>query len=314
MSPELALLAALDPHVFTTADARAVGVTPHQLVQMVRCGELDHPARGLYAVASPEPLDVTAAHRRLAMGVCRLYPDAVLSHHSAVVAHGLPTFDLPLERVLAARPVSVERLAQRWVFRPTPDWLHGVPTPLGTATDVPQTLVLHALEHGAVAGLVALDRALHDGAVEMSQVEAMGALVAGWPRSHRVLTMLAYADGRSESVGESRLRVHLGMAGLDVEPQVVIRDEVGDVVARVDLAVRGTRVLIEFDGLVKYREGGSEALIAEKRREDELRRLGYVVVRFTWADLYRPERIVARVRAAVAADCSPLGNMTVPSA
>jgi very-short-patch-repair endonuclease len=189
-----------------------------------------------------------------------------------------------------------------------------VPTRLGTATDVPQTLVLHALEHGAVAGLVALDRALHDGAVEMSQVEAMGALVAGWPRSHRVLTMLAYADGRSESVGESRLRVHLGMAGLDVEPQVVIRDEVGDVVARVDLAVRGTRVLIEFDGLVKYREGGSEALIAEKRREDELRRLGYVVVRFTWADLYRPERVVARVRAAVAAESSPLGKMTVPSA
>jgi very-short-patch-repair endonuclease len=104
------------------------------------------------------------------------------------------------------------------------------------------------------------------------------------------------------------------MAGLDVEPQVVIRDEVGDVVARVDLAVRGTRVLIEFDGLVKYREGGSEALIAEKRREDELRRLGYVVVRFTWADLYRPERVVARVRAAVAAESSPLENMTVPSA
>jgi very-short-patch-repair endonuclease len=67
---------------------------------------------------------------------------------------------------------------------------------------------------------------------------------------------------------------------------------------RADLVVDGTRVLVEFDGLVKY--GSSDDLIAEKRREDRLRALGFIVVRVTWADLRRPDHIVAEVRRAVA--------------
>ena len=67
----------------------------------------------------------------------------------------------------------------------------------------------------------------------------------------------------------------------------------GVVGARVDLLV-GDRVVVEFDGLVKY-EGaeGRAALAAEKRREDWLRSLGYEVVRLTWADLDRPRRVDA---------------------
>jgi very-short-patch-repair endonuclease len=110
--------------------------------------------------------------------------------------------------------------------------------------------------------------------------------------------MLALADGRSESVGESRLRLHLAALGISVVPQVVIRDEMGDLVARVDLWVEGTGVVVEFDGRVKYAEGGADVLFAEKRREDRLRRLGYVVVRVVWADLFRPERVVAWIRQA----------------
>jgi hypothetical protein len=51
---------------------------------------------------------------------------------------------------------------------------------------------------------------------------------------------------------------------------------------------------------VKYRgDGGADALLAEKRREDRLRELGYEVVRVTWDELAQPERIHARVRAAL---------------
>jgi len=39
----------------------------------------------------------------------------------------------------------------------------------------------------------------------------------------------------------------------------------------------------------------------EKRREDRLRRLGYVVVRLTWADLERPGGVAAAVRRAIKA-------------
>lgn len=38
---------------------------------------------------------------------------------------------------------------------------------------------------------------------------------------------------------------------------------------------------------------GRGALVSEKRREDALRALGYRVVRLTWSDLRRPERVRA---------------------
>ena len=45
---------------------------------------------------------------------------------------------------------------------------------------------------------------------------------------------------------------------------------------------------------------GRAALVAEKRREDALRALGYVVVRVTWADLASPARVIAQIRRAMA--------------
>lgn len=70
---------------------------------------------------------------------------------------------------------------------------------------------------------------------------------------------------------------------------------------RADFLV-GTRVLVEFDGRSKYGMDGrrsEDVLWAEKLREDRLRALGYIVVRLVWADLDRPQRVMARVLAAL---------------
>ena len=40
-------------------------------------------------------------------------------------------------------------------------------------------------------------------------------------------------------------------------------------------------------------------MIAEKRREDRLRDLGFTVVRFAWSDLRDPAAMVAQVRRAM---------------
>ena len=62
------------------------------------------------------------------------------------------------------------------------------------------------------------------------------------------------------------------------------------------------RSVVEFDGAVKYAgPDGVEALVAEKRREDQLRALGYAVVRVTWDDLAHPARLLAAIRAALSA-------------
>ena len=112
---------------------------------------------------------------------------------------------------------------------------------------------------------------------------------------------VGFGDGRSESVGESRLRVLLADLGLPAPvPQAEIRDSEGWLVARVDFLLARWGVILEFDGALKYAGSGADALIAEKAREDRLRDLGYEVVRVTWADLAQPADLLARIRRAIA--------------
>jgi very-short-patch-repair endonuclease len=90
----------------------------------------------------------------------------------------------------------------------------------------------------------------------------------------------------------------------DVTPQHEVgRREHPGRVFYADFLIDGTNVLVEFDGKVKYDpEANPEAARAnfqEKLREDELRRLGYVVVRLTRADLARPALVRARIEAAI---------------
>lgn len=64
--------------------------------------------------------------------------------------------------------------------------------------------------------------------------------------------------------------------------------------ARVDFLFSELGVVGEFDGLVKYRsafrgtQAVEEVVIAEEAREDELRALGWLVVRWTWRELGTP--------------------------
>lgn len=69
--------------------------------------------------------------------------------------------------------------------------------------------------------------------------------------------------------------------------------------ARVDFYLPELDVVLEFDGLVKY--GGSEGraeLAAEKQRENDIRSLGHGVARIVWADLFSPQLVEAKIRAA----------------
>ena len=69
--------------------------------------------------------------------------------------------------------------------------------------------------------------------------------------------------------------------------------------ARVDFYLPTLGVVVEMDGMCKYEGGtGMVNLVAEKRREDQIRARGYGVARIEWADLFRPERVHAKIRAA----------------
>lgn len=127
------------------------------------------------------------------------------------------------------------------------------------------------------------------------------ARVRTWPHASHAASMLRFVDGHRESVGESRCGVAMAIAGIEVTPQAPIFEDDGELVGRVDFLITGTNVIVEFDGKVKYASGGGDVLWKEKRREDRLRRLGYIVVRLTWADLDRPGAVGAAVRRALKA-------------
>jgi very-short-patch-repair endonuclease len=128
----------------------------------------------------------------------------------------------------------------------------------------------------------------------MDAVERLRPGLRGRARLTRAVSLL---DPLAESPGESRTRLVLSALGLPVRSQAVIRDRLGEFVARVDFLV-DERVVLEFDGAVKYGgDTGHEALVAEKVREDRLRALGYLVIRVTWDELADPQRLLRRIRA-----------------
>lgn len=155
-----------------------------------------------------------------------------------------------------------------------------------------------AVASGAVAGICAADDALHR---ELTTAAQIASAVRALPRTGRTRAgrFLARADLRSESVGETRVRLLLADLGYSVEVQVEIWDAKG-FVGRVDLLVEGLLV-VEFDGLVKYAgNGGAGVLVAEKQRESRLVSAGYGVLRLVWSDLADPAAVAGEVRRWVA--------------
>jgi very-short-patch-repair endonuclease len=153
--------------------------------------------------------------------------------------------------------------------------------------------VLQTTAESMRAGIVAADAAIRTGLVTRTGLREEAAKGNAGYAAWQVANL---ATGLAESPGESWTRLVLAGLGVHAEQQVKIFDDNGQFVARVDFLLTDARIVIEFDGAVKY-EGaeGRDALVREKRREDALRALGYRVVRLTWTDLQHPDRIPAKL-------------------
>jgi hypothetical protein len=288
-------------------DALATGWADDELGRLVRAGELTRLRRGAY-VDSVLPPDRAAVHRLLTRAtIAGLSRPAVVSHQSAAVLHGLPLWDVPLDRVhVTRRPRAwndssavlychVARLRDDEVVQI--DGLE-VTDPIRTALDLARSLPHEA-------AVVALDAALHREVLSHDVLRDRLFDIAGTPGSRSAARAIAAADGRSESVGESRSRVILHRWKLaPTALQFEIRAPDGALVGRSDFAWEAERLVGEFDGRIKYgrllRPGqdAGDAVFAEKRREDAIRDEDWGVTRWVWAELHRPDRLAARVRRA----------------
>lgn len=141
---------------------------------------------------------------------------------------------------------------------------------------------------------MAMDAALARDQVTTEQFERVAALLGRRSGHARLATVARLADARRESPLESRTAVVFDGFGYPLEPQF----QVPGTRYRSDGRIRGTCVLVESDGLGKYQD--RSALLAEKRREDELRIAGWRMVRVTDELLDRPDVVLARTRLGLA--------------
>lgn len=298
MDDALRALADAQGGVFTTMQARRVGVGERGLARLRRDKEVHVVAR---SVSSTTPWRDGRVDARLLVrtrGALALYPDSYAVGASALVLAGVPVHRIGSDRADVARPVHREVLTDLCRIRP-PHPAVRRPTTRSGAPNLAQAVVQTALDHGHVAAVVAADHALHHGLVTRAEIDAVAHLVEGWPESGRVRTAIALMDGRSESVGETLTRLFVVALGWRVTPQVPLRDATG-VFGYGDLGVDGTNLVLEFDGRVKY-ASDADALWKEKRREDRGRRAGYLFERIIWSELDAPAVLGSRLVAARAA-------------
>ncbi|WP_431968020.1 hypothetical protein [Nocardia sp. bgisy134] len=255
--------------------------------------------RGAYLNAGRmAELSAEEKHLALARAVCQVSsPKAVVSHISAAMAHGLSHWDVPTHRVHLTRDRSAGARTSRQVV------LHAARIEADevvrcgglTMTSAARTVVDLARTIPFERAVVVGDSALRLGAVTPADLLEQLGRSKGRPGNSAARRAIASMDGRSESVGESRSRVAIRAAGLpNPELQARITTPEGTCIARVDFLFPGLGVVGEFDGLMKYRAAhrgprtAEDVVIAEKAREDALRALGWLVVRWTWAELEAP--------------------------
>jgi hypothetical protein len=299
------------PLVFTRQQALRLGLTDHAIHWRVHTGQWHVLRRGVFctaavfAAATPEQRHLLLS---LALAVGRSSATSVgageaVSHLSAALAFGWPS------------PLRVDPMP--WTTMGPGELAHTrrrhglvrqvAPLPTGhaivrfglTLTSAART-VADCLRHLDAAESVPIADAAIAAGVDVERISRILRWQVDWPYAARGLASMRLVDGRRESWLESRSAVAFHQLDLPApEPQVSILDPRGRLIARVDHLWTETGVIGESDGWDKYTlptasgfgtEGDPMArLREEKLREDQLRDLGFEVVRWNTSDALHPE-------------------------
>lgn len=292
---------------FTRGMARDTGYDDKAITAMVRGKAWKRFRRGYYTFCDIwAALDAVGRHRVRSRAVMHSLGDAVaLSHVSGCVGHGMLTWAADLDHIHVTRLDGGAGRVEGDVVHHT-----GVVPPQdvclvdGLRVLRPERCALElASWSSSEAALVVLDSLLHLDLCDPDALQRRFADMNHWPRFRHLHIPVRMADGRSESVGESRGRWLFWCFRLPAPvPQFEVWDEDGDLRGTCDWGWPELKSLGEFDGKAKYgrllRPGQDvgEVVFAEKRREDELRELtGFSMIRLTWSDYDRPRVTAARL-------------------
>ena len=296
----LALAARRGGYVFRH-DLIEYGLRDRDIRAAVRAGLLTRLRHGTYAPTSVvAPLSPEAKHVLIAYSVVdKLGPGVALSHQSAALVHTPQSFGIDLDVIHVTQLNGRHGRAEAGVV------FHVGDTSEDDLVEIDGRLVVaparaafeSACRSSTESGMVTMSAMLHEGRFAREELEELGATYERWPGGRNARLAIRLADGRCESVGESRSLFMFWREGVPrPETQVVIRTEDGREVARSDFAWLLYRHIGEFDGLFKYGRLNSyasdpgRAITDEKKREDLVRSLMLGMSRWTWAGLDEKRR------------------------
>ena len=286
LAPALAAAASEQFGCFLSDQALLAGYTPSEIQSATRSGAWRRLRRGAYCTAEWWlAADDVARHLVVARAAqLQLGARSPLSHSSAALLHGLPLVgpipsqpELTVQREHRSAATGTKLHSAR-LFPSHVMKIRGadVTTPARTVSDLARTAPL-------VTAVSAGDAALRSGVLTESDFDPVLKDCWTWRGIARTKRVIPLLDARSESVGESISRVRM------IEHRIP-RPELQYVIVingrsfRTDFAWPALRIVGEFDGRIKY--GGPDDLFSEKRREDAIRREGWLVVRWVWEELW----------------------------
>lgn len=301
------------PQLVLRARAVTEGFSDAELARLVRRRELVRLQRGAYL---DQPAGSSQVRHRAAVHatMAGLRLPGVVSHATAALLHDLPLFRVPLGKVHVIRRPPASGSGSARVH------LHVARLPAEettsvdglVVTDVTRTVVDVARSVSFEPAVIVADAALARGVTTPDALSGCLARMGSIPGLRAAARVLAFADRRSESVGESRSRILFQRLGIPAPRlQVEVRRRDGSLIGRSDFGWDDCGTLGEFDGRIKYgrllRPGQSagDAVFEEKLREDELRDTGRQVVRWTWTELDSPQVVGERLLRAFARGRGP---------
>jgi predicted transcriptional regulator of viral defense system len=293
--------------VANVAEWRANGVGPARLRAMARSGELVRVWHGVYATRTAVEFAQSSPRRGHALRTAAVQAsvgrDAVASHHSAAVIHGLDLYPSAPDLVTLTRPP--ERRSNRLrsegiIFHTAQLPVNQATTRYGVAiTTVPRTVIDLARLSTFMSAVVTADSALRSEAANKAALLKACDACAGWPGIQRARRAVDFADPLAGSVLESCARVVFAEYGIE-PPELQWSITGPNFRFSVDFCWPRYRVVAETDGAMKYADPRNA--IKQLDRDRLLRDAGYKVVHLTWRELFaNPQVVITRIRQAFAA-------------
>ncbi|HQZ00772.1 MAG TPA: hypothetical protein PKV13_07460 [Propionicimonas sp.] len=266
------------------------GRTRRELERGLATGDLQRVRRGFVTDAT-EPLKPSQQHLvRLRATAPYLGRQTYFSRYSAAALHGLPLFARRYAEVTVARAggghgsiASTVHARRARLGESEVTEIDGLPV-----TSLARTVADLVRELPFAEAVTLTDAALASG-VDRSILFALTDTGRG---CRRAAAAIVFADGDSESPGESLSRVRMFQAGLVMPTlQHVVLDQAGRFLGRGDFYWEHKDVIGEFDGESKYGElavgrTAAQVLMAEKRRQGRIEDTDTRVVRWTWPDIF----------------------------